>query len=436
MKSQKATKHFSKWRALIIALPIVFLVVLVWARTANVPFWDEWELVPIFQHIHSGHIYIHDFWQQHNEHRLFFPTLALVALAPLTHWNVQIECMVSIVVAICSFLLIQRAHPEKLKDPLPILLVFLLALIWFSPEQQENWLWGWQLEWFLNVFGIVLTVYGVAKLKKGLVPVKWLACIIAGGVLAQYSLGNGTIIWPLLILALLFIRVVLWQTLVVFVSGALATILYYIHYNVNAGEPSKHLALQHPVSWAKYILLYTGRPLSYLHKPALLFGFLIIISFLGLLVYLLLKRRDIFRQAIPWAVLGLYAIGSAIITGVARLGYGLSEALSSRYTTIALLLLVSLLMLLWLSREVIAEWLGKLYKPAVIVFFAGLYGLVIINGVWGIHAATQQHTLLTNIHSCTIAADPSDTCLLTTYPNATIVRPRLDYIKSLHWGGY
>lgn len=56
-------------------LPIVFLCTLVHSFGVNVPFWDDWEMVPLFQKYDAGNLTLSDLLAQHNEHRIFFPRM-------------------------------------------------------------------------------------------------------------------------------------------------------------------------------------------------------------------------------------------------------------------------------------------------------------------------------------------------------------------------
>jgi len=60
----------------------------------------------------------------------------------------------------------------------------------------------------------------------------------------------------------------------------------------------------------------------------------------------LVRRRDALRTAAPWLALGAYAIASAIMASAARTRFGAEHALDSRYTTVSVILVVSLIGLL------------------------------------------------------------------------------------------
>src|SRR5437764_7589691 len=64
-------------------LPIAFIVALIWRYGVNVPFWDEWSLIDLFEHAHAHKLSLADFLAQNNEHRLVFPKLIFLALEQL-----------------------------------------------------------------------------------------------------------------------------------------------------------------------------------------------------------------------------------------------------------------------------------------------------------------------------------------------------------------
>jgi hypothetical protein len=270
--------------------------------------------------------------------------------------------------------------------------------VWFSPVQVENWLWGWQLEWFLNILGVMLMAFGLSRVKNSKLSYKILLVVLAGGILAQFSLANGTLVWPIILAALVYKKLPIKQIVAVAATGLITTVLYFVHYITPAGAPSKGLALKEPITYAKYVLLYLGRPLTFLHRPAMLAGLLLLIIFVCLSLYLFIREKAKFSLGIPWIFMGVYAIASALVTGLARLGFGVDEGGTSRYTTISLLLLVSTIILCWQNQSVIKKAIpGQSYKfikgGVVIVVFV----CVLSNAYWGIHAFNTQHKLLTYI---------------------------------------
>ena len=164
----------------VVAVPAVLAGALIARYAVNTRFSDEWELVPVLGHLHAGHFVWQDFWAQHREHRALFPVLLLAGLAQLDSWNIVAECFASLVVAVLAFLVLARAARRTGIGSFGVLLVF--SLIWFSPVQWENWLWGWEVEWFLNVLGVTMVVWALSCRLGARLDRRGLAVLVAGGV--------------------------------------------------------------------------------------------------------------------------------------------------------------------------------------------------------------------------------------------------------------
>jgi hypothetical protein len=420
-------------------IPAISLLIFLKASIVNVPFWDQFELIPIIQHINEGTFGFNDLWQQHNEHRLLFPRIVMVTLAVLTQWDVRWEIIASWSVAVLSFglilFLVLRTF-KALKKTAPLFLPVLLSFIFFSVVQYDNWLWGWQVQWFINVFGVLLTITGLYNLVR--TPKSWLAlgATAGGAVLAQYSLGNGTLLWPIIIVTLVYLGIQKWRVVGVGALGVLTTILYYTNYSNPPGSVSKTLFLKEPVQFVEYIGLYFGRPLSYIPPLTAILGALLVGLFVALGIYLFVKHKDRFKQGLPWLALGLYALGGGLITAISRLGYGINQAMSSRYTTISLLLLISVIILIVLNRDLIRRMLKKAYIPVAVALIVFVGTLVVTNAQHAETKAQVQIQYLKDIKRCTSQPEPYDICYLSAYPNKEKSERLIDYLKTIHWGGY
>jgi hypothetical protein len=422
----------------LVSLPIIYLGTLLVLKTVNVPFWDQWELVPIIHDYETGHLSLHDLWQQHNEHRIFFPRIVMMVLAVITHWNTRVEAFAGFLIAILGFGVLCLIFWQSQKR-ITIGTVFLLALfstIWFSPAQFDNWLWGWQIQWFLCVLGVMIVAYSLGIIaRERLVSIFSIAILLGGGILAQYSLGGGVLIWPIAIAALIYLRVAKKITLLTSGLALITTALFYFRYK-NPNGPSKSLAFHEPVKFFKYFFIYLGRPLSYFHKVTLVLGFITFMVFVSASIYLLLKKPKVFTTLLPWVALGLFAIFSAFITDLSRLGFGVEQAYSGRYATISSLLLISTIMLIYSIRNDIKKLVPSHMKMLQVTAGLAIVILVAINFVWGVNGTEKQSQYLSDIQHCTHQPKPYDICLLSAFPIKSELVPRLNYLKSIHWGGY
>src|SRR5580700_8412805 len=83
-----------------------FILFLVLHYGVNMPVEDDWDMVPLFQAISAHHLTFSQLWHQHNEHRIFFPLLVILANAYLTHWNTISETLICFFFAAITGLLL------------------------------------------------------------------------------------------------------------------------------------------------------------------------------------------------------------------------------------------------------------------------------------------------------------------------------------------
>src|SRR5262245_66262055 len=81
--------------ALLALLPLAYLVRMCIVHFVDVPFWDQWELVPRLDHLYAGTLTVADLWGQNNEHRPLFPIATMLALARLSGWSTGWEVAVN-----------------------------------------------------------------------------------------------------------------------------------------------------------------------------------------------------------------------------------------------------------------------------------------------------------------------------------------------------
>ena len=59
-------------------LPVFLSVNFVVRVAVDVPFWDQWELVPQISRMYAGTLRFADLYLQHNEHRILVPRLVML----------------------------------------------------------------------------------------------------------------------------------------------------------------------------------------------------------------------------------------------------------------------------------------------------------------------------------------------------------------------
>ena len=358
-------------------LPLVFLFWVIIRYAVDVPYRDQWELVPLLEKMVHGQLTFPDLWAQHNEHRILFPRFIMLALARATGWNTYYELAVNVLLAFGIFTIF--VHQAKMTGrklgaaglgwAIPA-----TSLIVFSISQYQNWLWGWQIQMFLNLFaamgGIVLLAHETFTWKR-------FALSALLGVVALYSFANGILFWPIGLFILLVVTAGVRQRIAALIGWGLLSALalgsYFYHYQKPAEHPPLNLIFKTPGEYAAYVFKYiggigahdVGGTMPADGKVALIFGLggTIALSWAGWM--LMRKKLADCRTLLPYLGISLYSVASALVTGVGRLGFGSNQAIFSRYSTMMVPFWVSLVFLLILLArgERLAADAGSTPRP-------------------------------------------------------------------------
>lgn len=420
----------------IAALAVVGISSLILRYGVNVPIGDQWEMVPIFEDYRQGRLNFHDLWQQHNEHRILFPRLIMLVMAPITQWNSRAEMLTGVVFVLVSFLLlVHLIHSVRRgtgRDWLLIPGATAVGAALFSPVQWENWLWGWELQWFLNVLAMVAAIWSLWILGPskpgGAVAIAALAALVG-----TYSLAPGSLIWVVSI-PIFLVSPQLRRYLILWVgAGALVMASYFYQYQRPVHHPPFAAFFEDARTSATFVLTYIGRPIPSTADFAWIAGAAEIALVLGCLVFAALFRRRLVANLIPFIAIAGYVIATALITGVARAGFGLHQADSSRYTTISVLMVVAIIGSLYAvvpsPRVRRAEiGLGVICIALIVVLFHDLPDEL------KSMQERRDHTLAAR--DCLVhATSPTEGCLMLAYPDAPTVFARSRQVIEWGWGG-
>jgi hypothetical protein len=362
------------------AIPLLITVLFIIKYSYNLPIWDQWELVPYLEKIQRGEsISLAQLAEQHNEHRLLFPRLIMLALAQSTYWNVNYEVLTGFIFFSFTSLLIFFSITELFdlirytrRYKTGLFISFLLsAILYFSLSQSQNLLWGWQLQIFLDVLCVVA---GAFYLTRGdSVQWKQIALGLVLGVIATFSFANGLTYWLvgglILILRAKATKHIIWKALVWISTAAIAAWCYFHDFKHPANEPSVFYALYHPVNFLSFMFSCLGASImrfgiaarisSYFAGAA---GFMAIAA----VTRCLLKDKVFFdKRFVFWHSLLFYSLVSCALIAVGRAGGGVELAGESRYVTITVFF--------WLWLSVVGIWLLTKYNVLVpILYVPGL----------------------------------------------------------------
>ena len=133
---------------------------------------------------------------------------------------------------------------------------------------------------------------------------------------------------------------------------------YFWSYEKPARHPSLWSPLSHPMPALEFVLAFLGNPFTFgTNLPPLPLGVgiggLLVVVLLICAVYLWIKRNDrsLLCESLPWLMLAMVAVSSAVLTMIGRLGFGPAQARASRYITFAVMLPIALLALVPVVRS-------------------------------------------------------------------------------------
>jgi hypothetical protein len=339
----------------------------------NVPYWDQWHTPgSLFKIIYENkQIAFTDLIAQHNESRKFFPRLIFLANAYFTHWDTRYEILLIFLMACLISINVLQVARKTINDLKRFRILLFLAvsnLLIFSPAQYENWWWGIQIVVFIPALCLmtgILTCYSNLKIQWKVLLGALLATI------STFSYANGLLCWFLLPWAAILSghgkalkgRV---ELLVFWAVACISNLaLYFWNYHKPQHHPSFLDGLAHPVKALTYFLAFLGSPLSGGSVVvATMVGFFVIALY-GIILGLLLSgwRNENLRYRVAgWLTLASYVLVSAIITTLGRVGFGIEQALASRYTTFSVYGIVALVALTMIVFDPIT--LNGLQSPA------------------------------------------------------------------------
>ena len=339
---------------LLLAAPIIWTGMLVYLYGVNIPYKDQWDgECALFEKMASGTLGLADFFAQHNEHRIFFPRLIFYALDNLTHGNVRVELFaIQFLAAVVLFNVWRMMRVTGWTfSGLGFWLLFAASILIFSPLSHENFLFGFQIGFLLPVVCVTACLWVVPSTRP---PVSFLATMVICSV-CTFSVGNGFTCWALALPLLLYAcKDEPWNKYAVWWGGWLATfagnlLLYFYSYVVPPNQPSMWEVFDHPILALQYWLTYLGLPFAFgtaldPFAVAQVSAAIMLILLAWCLIYVWRRRHDsaLVKRCLPWLVMIAAALVDATLTTVGRVGYGLWQALASRYVIFSILLPIGL----------------------------------------------------------------------------------------------
>lgn len=317
-------------------LPPLVTLALVLALHLDVPYHDQWDLLPLLDAYYQGSLQWQTLLQPHNGHILFLPKLVMLLLAVLTHWNTLAEVLFGFVCMLINWFLLQKMAGTFLARPLSISEKMILSLLVFSLSQAQNWLWGWQLQIPLALLFVLAGFSALFYLKS-----IWLAFIAASlcGVAASVSFGGSLPFW-IAIIPLLWHRqrwlllpwlIMTSAVLFTYVNTLLLSTDTTINNSTTFADVYQLMDVSELLRHTRNTLALLGNLVARFHMlAATLCGLAATIIISALCCHLPARQKNLALTMV------LFSAGSALLVSLSRAGLGDEQMLASRYGTLTL----------------------------------------------------------------------------------------------------
>ena len=319
-----------------------------------VPLADMWDgYIGFFIRLSDGY---GEWWWQANEHRLVLArALFWIDLKWFggAGWFLTAVNYFLVGASVSLFWRILRDASATEKPVTGEILLGLLVTAWlFQWMQKDNLTWAYQIQFFLAQLLPLCALYWLHKSVVGIHAKRYFFIACSFGVASVGTMANGILVLPLMALYALIMR----QGLVrIGLLATLSVVMIFLYF-YNYFTPSYHSSplqsfRENPSGVVQYVLLYLGSPFYYLSgegKYSKLIAQAAALFLVGSSAWFAIQARrkpqeSAFRLAVLFFI--LYIGGTALGTAGGRLIFGVDQALSSRYTTPALMAWSALLVL-------------------------------------------------------------------------------------------
>ncbi len=306
-----------------------------------------------------------------NEHRATLPALVYALNMALSDGHNLGLTLFALALLTAVLVMLCRLLPEDVaSEPWArAVFGFVLGLFCFTPVAAHNVAMGFSgTQWFSsNACAVAAIGTLTGRAGSGRTSALWPAVLF--GWLGAFCYSTSLMIWPALLAGAAYLRLGLRRLLFLAAGATAVAALFVLSYEVLPYNPE-------PNPWGlRTLLRYSGIYLGGLFtndlEAARYLGYLGIAGCLASLVlipFLTRTSEDLRGCFAPWLMIQVYAFVNVVGTAVGRSGFGLPQAMSSRYASVAALfwigLLTPILIVAWRRRPAAAA--GRLAALAAL----------------------------------------------------------------------
>lgn len=319
------------------------------------PFWDYWRIAQHLSHYQSLDLRV--FWRQHNDHRIVFPEVVFALDMLVLHGRMILPLAVSLLSYLATWLLLSSTlfADRTISRPIAAAAALLAGVIAFWYGSAVLLAAPFQLQWTLMQLSASSALLCLSKVKNSSRSI-YLAGTIAAAVVANYSSGNGLLLWPLLLVLAVALRLDRRRLLTLTIASLVSVTLYFVGYQFGSDLNLRNLVL-HPVYLLGYICSYISMPFGGINPPEL--GILVGLGSLSftILWFVIALRRHWLTSCPGFVLFGSYAFTllTILITAAGRMDPNdpsFGGAKPPRYITVPLMnWAVFILLSFWISAK-------------------------------------------------------------------------------------
>jgi len=324
--------------------------------------YDEWIWSPLVLAFHAGTLHPAALWAQQDSHRSLVPTAIALGLSALDGWDIRVEALVGVALTALAQVALWHLLRRRLGNDGAARPFLIASLVLYALTQSENWLWGFQLSWFLVN---ACALGAVAMLDGTELRALRVAAAVGTALIASFSLIFGFAVWiaGAVVLALHRARLSLlvWLLLALVASAA-----FLWHYHRPAFENGWIANAPAPLfDGVGFVLVYLGAPLGIFGGPYL--SGALGVALLAAFAYALSTGER--GGSAPWIALLAFALVAATFEMIGRGGTGVEAALAFRYTTPSSLAWIGLVGLLATSKPPTPQPMRRAFAIGAVALF-------------------------------------------------------------------
>jgi hypothetical protein len=354
---------------LLAAVLFIFALFMLWSMAviqrraySALPWWDMWDYWAWYLKPHPTLIV--KLFAQHNEHRIAVARLFFLADQVFFQGRAIFIYISIFLIQFCHAILLWRlaclAQPHR--KTLSMFLGSAAFLCLFSAEQYTNFAWSFQIQFvavYFAVTGALTSLMVFARQWDEGPPVResrrwfWLGVAILVGIIATYSMANGLLVWPVLLLLAFWFRLPRPVKFILLIAGVAMWTLYLWGFKSPPQTSSIRDGFHNlPQSFA-FAMCVLGSPLNDLvfevdrifsiggEKWQLVWtaaaGLIGFTASAFLWIVFGRNRRDANRAETVILHLLLFLVATASVIGLGRSNFPLRNAFHPIYTTVGLL---------------------------------------------------------------------------------------------------